>query len=263
MCRRSWRPHATGCLDVRMLVPGSSDIPAVAGISRTGYRPLLKAGIRVFEWNGSMLHAKTAVADGQWARVGSSNLNIASWLGNCEVDVAVEDAGFAGVLAAQYELDLQNATEIVLAPRRYRGGEHIQGSGTRPPRVPYAGGSSGRAAAGALRIANSVGAVLTNRRVLGDVGGGPLVTGTLVCGCHCRRGGVLAAGDCVAARSTGRMDGLEFGYPGLAPAGAAQARGQVSRATSFCLNLESTAASAATQSASSLPGANPRRSARK
>jgi len=51
-------------VDVRMLVPGSSDIPAVAGISRTGYRPLLKAGIRVFEWNGSMLHAKTAVADG-------------------------------------------------------------------------------------------------------------------------------------------------------------------------------------------------------
>ena len=168
-------------VDVRMLVPGSSDIPAVAGISRTGYRPLLKAGIRVFEWNGSMLHAKTAVADGQWARVGSSNLNIASWLGNCEVDVAVEDAGFAGALAAQYELDLQNATEIILAPRRYRGGEHIQGSGTRPPRVPFAGGSSGRAAAGALRIANSVGAVLTNRRVLGDADGGPLVTGTLVC----------------------------------------------------------------------------------
>ena len=75
-------------VDVRLLVPGSSDIPAVAGMSRSGYRPLLKAGIRVFEWNGSMLHAKTAVADGQWARVGSSNLNIASWLGNHELDVA-------------------------------------------------------------------------------------------------------------------------------------------------------------------------------
>src|SRR6185312_17151353 len=40
-------------VDVRLLVPGSSDIPAVAGMSRAGYRPLLKAGIRVFEWNGS------------------------------------------------------------------------------------------------------------------------------------------------------------------------------------------------------------------
>ena len=81
-------------VDVRMLVPGSSDIPVVASVSRSGYRPLLKAGIRVFEWNGSMLHAKTAVADGRWARVGSSNLNIASWMGNLEIDVAVEDDGF-------------------------------------------------------------------------------------------------------------------------------------------------------------------------
>jgi cardiolipin synthase len=167
-------------VDVRLLVPGSSDIPAVAGISRAGYRPLLKAGIRVFEWNGSMLHAKTAVADGQWARVGSSNLNIASWLGNCEVDVAVEDAGFAGSLAAQYDLDLQNATEIVLAPRRYRSGEQILNNTTRP-KVNRVSGSSGRAAAGALRIANSVGAALANHRVLGDVAAGPLLAGTVIC----------------------------------------------------------------------------------
>jgi cardiolipin synthase len=169
-------------VDVRLLVPGSSDIPVVAGMSRAGYRPLLKAGIRVFEWNGSMLHAKTAVADGQWARVGSSNLNISSWLGNCEVDVAVEDAGFAGLLAAQYELDLQNATEIVLAPRRYRRGDRILDTSARPPRVHRPGGSSGRAAAGALRIANSVGAALANHRVLGDVvATGPLLTTALVC----------------------------------------------------------------------------------
>jgi cardiolipin synthase len=168
-------------VDVRLLVPGSSDIPVVAGISRAGYRPLLKAGIRVFEWNGSMLHAKTAVADGQWARVGSSNLNISSWLGNCEVDVAIEDAGFASLLAAQYELDLQNATEIVLAPRRYRRGDRILDTSARPPRVHRPGGSSGRAAAGALRIANSVGAALANHRVLGDVATGPLLATTLVC----------------------------------------------------------------------------------
>ena len=168
-------------VDVRLLVPGSSDIPAVAGMSRAGYRPLLKAGIRVFEWNGSMLHAKTAVADGQWARVGSSNLNIASWLGNQELDVAIEDAGFAGQLAAQYERDLANATEIVLAPRRRTGrGEQVRSSETRPPRVRHGGGSSGRAAAGALRIANSVGAALTHRRVLGDTSIMPLFLATLV-----------------------------------------------------------------------------------
>jgi len=167
-------------VDVRLLVPGSSDIPAVAGMSRSGYRPLLKAGVRVFEWNGSMLHAKTAVADGQWARVGSSNLNIASWLSNREIDVAVEDTGFAQQLAEQYERDLENATEIVLAPSRWRRAtDHVQ-SHDRPPQRPRrAGGSSGRAAAGALRIANSVGAALTDRRVLDDTSISPLVIGTL------------------------------------------------------------------------------------
>ena len=165
-------------VDVRLLVPGSSDIPAVANMSRAGYRPLLKAGIRVFEWNGWMLHAKTAVADGQWARVGSSNLNLASWLGNQELDVAIEDATFAGKLAAQYEHDLENATEIVLAPHHRRGhAEKVRTSQARP-RVRHGGGSSGRAAAGALRLANSVGAALGHRRVLGATSARPLFLAT-------------------------------------------------------------------------------------
>ncbi|WP_114241480.1 phosphatidylserine/phosphatidylglycerophosphate/cardiolipin synthase family protein [Dyella sp. C9] len=168
-------------VDVRLLVPGTSDIPMVAGMSRSGYRPLLKAGIRVFEWNGSMLHAKTAVADGQWARVGSSNLNVASWLSNREIDVAVEDAGFATALAMQYEKDLANATEIVLAPRRWRQhSDQVRSSTARPPRQRHAGGSSSRTAAGALRIANTMGAALTDRRVLGDTSISPLLIGALV-----------------------------------------------------------------------------------
>ena len=179
MCRHLVAAARDG-VDVRLLVPGSSDIPAVARISRSGYRQLLKAGIRVFEWNGSMLHAKTAVADGQWARVGSSNLNISSWLGNFEVDIAVEDAGFASQLADQYELDLQNATEIVLARRRFRRGEQILSGTPRASRTARAGGSSGRAAAGALRIANRVSAALGNRRVLGEAAGVPWLITAIV-----------------------------------------------------------------------------------
>jgi cardiolipin synthase A/B len=167
-------------VDVRMLVPGSSDIPVVSGLSRGGYRPLLRAGIRVFEWNGSMLHAKTAVADGQWARVGSSNLNIASWLGNREIDVAIEDVNFAGRLAAQYERDLENATEIVLTPRRYRLTEPVLAGDPRRTRVGKGGGGSSRAAASALRMANTVGATLAAHRVLGDMANGPLLTGMLL-----------------------------------------------------------------------------------
>jgi cardiolipin synthase len=167
-------------VDVRLLVPGSSDLPPVAAISRSGYRPLLDAGVRVFEWNGSMLHAKTAVADARWARVGSTNLNIASWLGNCEIDVAVEDEGFAQLLAAQYEQDLQNATEIVLARSRVRRAPEA------PPRArgvrgkPGERGSAGRGAAGALRLAHTVGAALNNRRVLGGGEVGPLLGGAVL-----------------------------------------------------------------------------------
>ncbi|MGN6520114.1 MAG: phospholipase D-like domain-containing protein [Dokdonella sp.] len=158
-------------VDVRLLVPGSSDIPAVGSLSRAGYRPLLEAGIRVFEWDGSMLHAKTAVADGRWARVGSSNLNLASWIGNCEIDLAIEDDAFARRMEAQYEQDLARATEIVLKmPKRRRVVEE------RKPRNGRAqGGSSGRAAAGALRLANSIGAAITNRRVLGPAECTPLL----------------------------------------------------------------------------------------
>jgi cardiolipin synthase len=167
-------------VDVRLLVPGTSDIPMVAGMSRSGYRPLLKAGIRVFEWNGSMLHAKTAVADNRWARVGSSNLNIASWLSNREIDVAIEDAGFATQLAECYEADLENATEILLRGKRWRSGnERLRSRSPRPPRPRHTGGSSSRAAAGALRIANTVGAAITQHRVLGDTETGPLLAGAV------------------------------------------------------------------------------------
>ncbi|MEW9570195.1 phosphatidylserine/phosphatidylglycerophosphate/cardiolipin synthase family protein [Rhodanobacter sp. Si-c] len=165
-------------VDVRLLVPGSSDIPMVASLSRSGYRPLLQAGIRVFEWNGSMLHAKTAVADGQWARVGSSNLNLASWLSNREIDVAIEDAGFTAQLAAQYERDLAHATEIVLSPRRHRR-DKLSGATGRPPRAHHDGGSSSRAATGAIRLANRMGAALVDQRVLGRADAGPLALGAL------------------------------------------------------------------------------------
>jgi len=159
-------------VDVRLLVPGTSDVPAVGTLSRAGYRPLLEAGVRVFEWNGSMMHAKTAVADGRWARVGSSNLNLSSWIGNCELDVAIEDGEFARKMEAQYEIDLGNATEIVLQLGARRK-KTASATGALLPRAR--GGSSGRAAAGALRIANTVGAAITNRRVLGGTESGLLL----------------------------------------------------------------------------------------
>ncbi|NRD56708.1 phospholipase D-like domain-containing protein [Corallococcus exiguus] len=153
-------------VDVRLLVPGSSDIPALRPLTQAGYRPLLEAGIRVYEWNGTMLHAKTAVADGTWARVGSSNLNPASWLGNSEIDVAVEDAPFARCMEDMYLQDLEHATEVVLSgrARRMSAAPPLPRAqrGTRGRR-----GSMSRAAAGAVRLGNTVGAAVTNHRELG------------------------------------------------------------------------------------------------
>ena len=83
-------------------------------LSRAGYRALLEGGVRVFEWNGSMVHAKTAVADGLWARVGSTNLNVQSWIGNWELDVAVEDSRLRGRDGADVRGRPANATEVVL-----------------------------------------------------------------------------------------------------------------------------------------------------
>jgi cardiolipin synthase len=161
------RAAAADGVDVRLLVPGPTDIPILRPISQAGYRPLLEGGVRVFEWNGPMLHAKTAVADGRWARVGSSNLNLASWLSNWELDVVVEDESFARAMEATYLDDLANATEIVLAGGRIRPPRRAWRTRQAGGATSSQGGSMSRAAAGALRLGNSVGAALTSHRVLG------------------------------------------------------------------------------------------------
>lgn len=148
-------------VDVRLLVPGASDIPVAKALSRAGYRPLLEAGIRVYEWNGPMLHAKTAVADGRWARIGSSNLNLASWIGNWELDVAIEDPGFAHQMEDMFLDDLENATEIVLDLGK------VHRTAPRPRGPHRRRGSPGRLAAGAVGIGSAVSAAITNHRALG------------------------------------------------------------------------------------------------
>lgn len=157
------RAAARDGVDVRLLVPGTTDIPVLSTLSRAGYQPLLEAGVRIFEWNGPMLHAKTAVADTRWARIGSSNLNISSWIGNYELDVAVEDEEFALRMERMYIEDLARSTEIVLG-RRYAA-QPAQERPKLPRRMKGKGkGSIGR---GVIRVSRVVEAAITNRRVLG------------------------------------------------------------------------------------------------
>ena len=107
-------------VDVRLLVPGASDLPVLRNFTRVGYRELLRAGVRVYEWQGPMLHAKTLLVDRRWARVGSSNLNVSSLLTNYELDLIAECQELSEALAAQFRRDLAYSREIVLEPRRLK-----------------------------------------------------------------------------------------------------------------------------------------------
>jgi cardiolipin synthase len=162
---QSLRAAAMDSVDVRLLVPQATDLPMMRALSRSGYRPLLEAGVRVYEWNGPMIHAKTAVADGRWARVGSSNLNLASWVTNWELDVVVEDARFGEEMEQMFLEDLANSTEILLTAKRKVSVPYKK----RPRRLraKFDTISSGPTAAGAVRIGNAVSAAITNRRLLG------------------------------------------------------------------------------------------------
>jgi cardiolipin synthase len=155
------RAAAQAGVDVRLLVPSASDIEALATFSRTQYRLLLESGVRVFEWDGPMMHAKTAVVDGHWARVGSTNLNMASWVGNWELDVCVDDSTFGALMDEAYLRDLERSTEIVLEQ-----GKRVQRREEREPAARVrrvAPGSAGRAAAAALELGGRMGAAITQR----------------------------------------------------------------------------------------------------
>jgi CDP-diacylglycerol--glycerol-3-phosphate 3-phosphatidyltransferase/cardiolipin synthase len=112
------RRAAQDGVDVRLLLPHGSDVGFTVPLTRTLYRTLLQAGVRIFEWNGTMVHAKTAVADSRWSRVGSSNLNVTSWIGNWELDVVFDDAPVSTMLEEHFLDDLERSTEITLDPAR-------------------------------------------------------------------------------------------------------------------------------------------------
>ena len=106
-------------VDVRILVPtpATNDQPPIGTLSRAGYRQLLEAGIRIFEYGGPMMHAKTTVADARFCRIGSTNLNFAGLVTNWEIDLLAEDYHFGARMESMFEEDLHDAREVILEPR--------------------------------------------------------------------------------------------------------------------------------------------------
>ncbi len=160
---RALRSAAEDGVDVRLLVPQGSDLQWIGNVSRTMYRSLLESGVRVFEWNGPMMHAKTGVCDDRLVRIGSTNLNISSWMGNWELDVVIEDAGPAQEMREFYKEDLANSTEIVITGRnKVRPVKPLSPRGRRP--TISSGGKS--VLAGVVKVSSTVEDVVTGRRRL-------------------------------------------------------------------------------------------------
>jgi cardiolipin synthase len=107
-------------VDVRLLLPSQSDELLIVSAARSHYHALLKAGVKVYEWQGAMLHAKTATVDGVWSTVGSSNLDWWSIARNNEVNAIVLSHSFGDEMSQMFEADLTNSKQIELEQWRHR-----------------------------------------------------------------------------------------------------------------------------------------------
>ena len=102
-------------VDVRLILPSKTDSWLVFHAGRGYYARLLKAGVKIFELRTAILHSKTALIDGVWASVGSTNLDWRSFLHNQELDAIVLGEAFGKQVQVMFEKDLANSDPITLA----------------------------------------------------------------------------------------------------------------------------------------------------
>lgn len=107
-------------VDVKLVLPSVSDHGLVFHAGRNFYEPLLAAGAKIFQLQGAVLHAKTAVIDGAWSTVGSTNIDRRSFLHNYELNVVVVDPGFGADMESAFNEDLRDSKQITLDDWRHR-----------------------------------------------------------------------------------------------------------------------------------------------
>jgi cardiolipin synthase len=108
-------------VDVRVLVPSRYDHFWLRGLMTRSYQRLLRNGVRIWEWRGEMMHAKTSVVDGRWVRIGSTDFNPLGVAINYELDAVIEDAALGATAEAMFIEDLQHSRELTAAGRLIGG----------------------------------------------------------------------------------------------------------------------------------------------
>jgi cardiolipin synthase A/B len=109
-------------IDVEVMVPGHHmDVPPVRMASRHDFGPLLKGGIRIFEYQPTMIHSKTLVVDGLFSTIGSINVDARSMSTNAEESASFYDRSFADSMEAMFQRDLKLCNEITYETWKHRG----------------------------------------------------------------------------------------------------------------------------------------------
>jgi cardiolipin synthase len=114
-------------VDVTLIMPGVSDVGLMYHAGQSFYTQLLSAGVRIYQLQIAVLHAKTAVIDGSWSTVGSANMDIRSFLHNYEANVIVIDEQFGRQMEKAFLEDIRGSEQITLAQWRQRPfSDHIK-----------------------------------------------------------------------------------------------------------------------------------------
>lgn len=107
-------------VDVKLIMPAKSDVWPIFHVGRSYYETLLVGGVEIFERRGSVMHAKTAVIDGVWSTVGSSNIDWRSFLYNDELNAVVLGRDFAAQMETMFHADLAHSDRVELDQWRER-----------------------------------------------------------------------------------------------------------------------------------------------
>jgi cardiolipin synthase A/B len=108
-------------VDVRVLVPGQSDELLLVSAQRCHYKALLDSGVKVYEWQGKMLHAKTATVDGVWSTVGTSNLDWWSIMRDNEISAVILSHPFGDQMNLMFKNDIEGSRQIDPEQWQHRG----------------------------------------------------------------------------------------------------------------------------------------------